>query len=384
MVSNWPEIPVADVCNIFLGGTPKRSDPTYWGGSIKWASARDVANCQTRYLTSTNETITQKGIEESAAMLLEENTIVITARGTVGALCMLGEPMSFNQTCYGLVGKQAISSQYLYYALKAAISQIRSISYGTVFDTITMKSFKNLMVPLPSPEQQRAIAHILGSLDDKIELNLRMNEVLEAMARAIFKSWFVDFDPVRARVEGRDLSLPNEIAALFPDSFQDSDLGKIPKGWKVSSLSEVITLIGGGTPKTKVQKYWGGNIPWFSVVDAPRDTDVFVIDTKKYISQLGVDNSSTNVLRKGTTIISARGTVGKCALVGRPIAMNQSCYGIQGKGGIGDYFVYFTIRRQVADLQRSGHGSVFNTITRDTFKTIRISFPPTNLTNSYE
>jgi type I restriction enzyme S subunit len=211
-----------------------------------------------------------------------------------------------------------------------------------------------------------------------------MNETLEAMARAIFKSWFVDFDPVRAKVEGRDPGLPNEIAALFHDRFQDSDVGEIPKGWEDSSLSEVVALIGGGTPKTKVQEYWGGDIPWFSVVDAPRETDVFVVDTEKHITQLGVDKSSTKVLRKGTTIISARGTVGKCALVGRPMAMNQSCYGIQGKGGTGDYFVYFTIRRQVADLQRSGHGSVFNTITRDTFKTIRIAFPPTNLTNSYE
>jgi type I restriction enzyme S subunit len=176
----------------------------------------------------------------------------------------------------------------------------------------------------------------------------------------------------------------DEIHRLFPDSFEDSELGEIPKGWKVLSLSKILSIIGGGTPKTKVKEYWGGDIPWFSVVDAPRETDIFVIDTEKHITQLGVDKSSTKVLRKGITIISARGTVGKCALVGRPMAMNQSCYGIQGKNGASDYFVYFTIRRQVTDLQRSGHGSVFNTITRDTFKTIRIAFPPTNLTTSYE
>ena len=145
-----------------------------------------------------------------------------------------------------------------------------------------------------------------------------------------------------------------------------------------------MNIIGGGTPKTRVKEYWGGDIPWFSVVDAPSETDIFVIDTEKHVTQLGVDKSSTKVLPKGTTIISARGTVGKCALVGRPMAMNQSCYGIQGKNGESDYFVYFTIRRQVSDLQRSGHGSVFNTITRDTFKTIRTACPPSNLTTSYE
>jgi type I restriction enzyme S subunit len=211
-----------------------------------------------------------------------------------------------------------------------------------------------------------------------------MNQTLEATARAIFKSWFVDFDPVHAKAEGRPTGLPDDIAALFPDSFEDSELGEIPRGWRVMPLSEVVNIIGGGTPKTKVKEYWGGDIPWFSVVDAPTETDVFVIDTEKHITELGVDKSSTKVLRKGTTIISARGTVGKCALVGRPMAMNQSCYGIQGKNGESDYFVYFTIRRQVSDLQRSGHGSVFNTITRDTFKTIRIACPPPHLTTSYE
>jgi type I restriction enzyme S subunit len=145
-----------------------------------------------------------------------------------------------------------------------------------------------------------------------------------------------------------------------------------------------LNIIGGGTPKTKVKEYWGGDIPWFSVVDAPSETDVFVIDTEKHVTQLGVERSSTKVLRKGTTIISARGTVGKCALLGRPMAMNQSCYGIQGKNGESDYFIYFVIKRQVSDLQRSGHGSVFNTITRDTFRTIRTILPPTKLTILFE
>lgn len=241
----WSKIPVADVCDIFLGGTPKRSEPNYWGGSIKWASAKDVSNCTTRYLTSTEDTITQKGLEESAAKVLEKYTVVITARGTVGAVCMLGEPMSFNQTCYGLVGKKNITQDYLYYALKNALSQIRSISYGTIFDTITMKSFQNLKISLPDITQQHAIAHLLGTLDDKIELNRKMNETLEAMARAIFKFWFVDFDPVHAKAQGRDTGLPKEIVDLFPDSFEDSDLGKIPKGWEVKSLNEIAAYLNG-------------------------------------------------------------------------------------------------------------------------------------------
>ncbi|MFZ5994791.1 MAG: restriction endonuclease subunit S [Thermodesulfobacteriota bacterium] len=239
---DWKMVPVSQICNIHIGGTPRREEPSYWGGSIKWASAKDVASCRSRYLRETEETITQKGLKESAAKLLDKDTIVITARGTVGAMCMLPDPMSFNQTCYGLIARPQVDPVYLYYALKAALKRILTLTYGTVFETITIKSFDKIEVPLPALKIQRAVAHILGSLDDKIELNRKTNETLEAMAIAIFKSWFVNFDPVRAKAEGRNPGLPKEIAALFPDEFEDSELGEIPGGWRVGKTDELFNI----------------------------------------------------------------------------------------------------------------------------------------------
>ena len=177
-------------------------------------------------------------------------------------------------------------------------------------------------VYLPDILEQRTIVEILGALDDKIKLNSRMNASLEEMARALFKSWFVDFDPVRAKAEGREPEgMDTATATLFPAVFNNDGL---PEGWDKIPFSGLIEIVGGGTPKTSISEYWNGAIPWFSVVDAPADTDIFVIDTEKKITQAGVDNSSTKVLPFGTTIISARGTVGKVALVGVPMAMNQS------------------------------------------------------------
>ena len=243
MADRWPRVPVSAVCDIRIGGTPRRAESSYWGGSVKWASAKDVASCTTRYLRATTDTITKKGLEASAAKLLGRDTIVITARGTVGALCMLAEPMSFNQTCYGLVARKEVVPDYLYYALKAVLSELHSLSYGTVFDTITTRSFDLLEIPLPCLEEQQAIACILGTLDDKIELNRRMNETLEGIAQAIFKSWFVDFDPVRTKAVGQQPpGLAPYIADLFPDELVDSELGEIPKGWEVGTLEDVIGI----------------------------------------------------------------------------------------------------------------------------------------------
>ncbi len=238
---------------------------------------------------------------------------------------------------------------------------------------------------LPSLPEQRAIASILGSLDDKIELNQRMNATLEEMARAIFHAWFVDFEPVRAKAEGRTpQSADDATAALFPDAFEVVEGREVPRGWDVSAFDTIIELIGGGTPRTTEPEYWGGEIPWFSVVDAPADSDVFVLKTEKTITQRGLAESSARILPVGTSIISARGTVGKCALVGTPMAMNQSCYGVRGKDDRGAYFTYFSLRLMVDDLRRMTHGAVFDTITRDTFKVAKMVIPPVELSKCFD
>ena len=281
---------------------------------------------------------------------------------------------------------QAVDFHYLRYWLNSPVmaAHIHGFRDGTVAERLNLPTIRILTVLLPSLPEQRAIAHILGTLDDKIELNRRMNETLEAMARALFKSWFVDFDPVRAKMEGRDTGLPQHLAELFPDRLVDSELGIIPEGWEVKSFAETVEIIGGGTPKTSMPNYWDGDIPWFSVVDAPTQSDVWVVDTAKKVTRMGIESSSTRILPVGTTIISARGTVGRIALVGSPMAMNQSCYGLRSKVSVQGLFDYFAIRELVAILQQRTHGSVFDTITRDTLARIRVVSPFLEVVGAFE
>lgn len=234
---------------------------------------------------------------------------------------------------------------------------------------------RTVKVPIPELSEQEKIVGVLSVLDDKIELNRQINANLEQIAGALFKRWFVDFE------------FPDENGRPYKSSggkMVESEQGEIPENWTRSPLSEITRISGGGTPKTSESDYWDGDIPWFSVVDVPRDADVFVIDTEKKITAAGIENSAAEVLSTGTTIVTARGTVGKIALIGVPMAINQSCYGLSGKIGNKGYYNYLTIKNLVALLKNSAHGSVFDTITRETFSLASTIVPPSVVVDAYE
>lgn len=351
--------------------------------------------------------------------------VIISTRGSqLGKVAFYGEhkwnqPLINAQLLILRVKDERLLPEYLYLLLNSADGkkQIEMLKSGSAQPQLPVRDLKKFIVNLPDIKTQEQILRLHNSLDKKIILNSLLNQTLEQMAQALFKSWFVDFDPVvdnaldagffeqdlafpdellrraearRAVREHSDFkSLPDTTRQLFPAAFEECAEpslglgGWVPQGWKPRPVSSLIDLIGGGTPKTSEDSYWGGDIPWFSVVDAPNDSDVFVIDTEKKVTELGVEKSSTKILRKGTTIISARGTVGKCAVVATPMAMNQSCYGIVSNNGVNDYFIYYLIRQSVSQLQQRSHGSVFSTITRDTFNSFSFSFSGEQIANEF-
>ena len=279
-----------------------------------------------------------------------------------------------------------VDGTYLFYALGLTEAQHQFHSYANGITRFGLRKadIGLVEIPLPTLPEQRDIAHILGTLDDKIELNRRMNQTLAAMARAIFQDWFVDFGPVRAKLEGLDPYLPPELWDLFPEDLVDSELGEIPEGWEVEVLDDIVEILSGGTPRTSVPGYWNGNIPWFTPKDAPDPSDIFVLSTERSITQAGIDNSSTKVLPAGTTVISARGTVGRLACLGVPMAMNQTCYGIRGARGYPDHFTYWNVKNSVNGLQTRTHGTVFDTITRETFQVAETVLVPTQVALAFE
>ncbi len=302
-------------------------------------------------------------------LLFARRSLVAEGAGKCSIVQHVSEPTVFESSIIrARPDAKVADSWYLYYMFSSPLGHhlLDTIRRQVAVAGITGRDLMKLSVPLPPLPVQRSIARILGALDDKIGLNRKINETLEQMARAIFKSWFVDFEPFRDK------------------GMVDSPLGRIPRGWKAGKLFDAVTLTGGGTPRTTEPGFWGGDIPWYSVEDAPTDSDVFVIETERRITAKGLSESSTRLLPKFTTIISARGTVGRCALTGLEMAMNQSCYGVNGADGRGGFFTYFAIRSAVAGLQQMTHGAVFDTITRDTFREIEVVVPPPEMTKQFD
>lgn len=190
-MEEWKEYKLTEIMDLIGGGTPKTSNPDYWDGDIPWISVKDF-NGERRYVGDTEKKITKLGLENSSTKILSKGDIIISARGTVGELAIIPSDMAFNQSCYGLRAKDFVDSCFLYYLLKQSVNILKHNTHGSVFDTITRETFENISVKLPPLPTQQKIAAILSSLDDKIELNNKINTNLEQQAQALFKNWFVD------------------------------------------------------------------------------------------------------------------------------------------------------------------------------------------------
>lgn len=281
-----------------------------------------------------------------------------------------------------LRARAGLDQRFLGYLIRsqAFTDYVLGVQTGTAVPHISANQIRAFQFAMPSLKVQEAASALLGALDDKIELNRRMAETLEVTARALFKSWFVDVDPVCAKAEGRPTGLPAALAALFPNHFGDH---RLPEGWEDAPLLSFFELVSGGTPKTSVANYWGGDIPWFSVVDAPA-SGPYVFTTERRLTVDGLANCAATLLPENATIITARGTVGKLALVGQPMAMNQSCYAAVALDGFGPFFTYFLIQSGLKVLRAQTHGSVFDTITKSTFAGVTAPKPPSQLATAYE
>ena len=241
---DWCDVSLGDVTDFLSGGTPSKDQTAYWNGSIPWVSAKDMKRF---HLRDTEDHITAEGLANGTKQVPAGSVLLLTRGMTLLnelPVCVTEQPMAFNQDVKALRPKPGIDHSFLPYLVlghkQRLLNLVDLAGHGT--GRLNSDELRNLDIQLPPLNEQKVIAHILGTLDDKIELNRRMNETLEAMARALFKSWFVDFDPVHAKMDGRDPYLEREVWGLFPDTLDDEDK---PVGWSSKPLDEIAEFLNG-------------------------------------------------------------------------------------------------------------------------------------------
>lgn len=335
------EYKLSELADIIGGGTPKTSRSDYWGGDIPWLSVVDFNN-DFRHVFTTEKTITEAGLNNSSTRILYPGEIIISARGTVGALAQVAKEMAFNQSCYGLRAKFGITcNDYLFYLLRHSIETIKKNTHGSVFDTITRDTFESISVILPDLKTQQKIASILASFDDKIELNTQINHNLEEQAKAIFKSWFIDFEPFR------------------DGEFVDSELGQIPAGWQVGTLKDMLEVRYGKEHK----KLADGAIPVYGSGGLMR-----------HVEKALYNGESVLIPRKGTLNNVMRVT-------GEFWTVDTMFYSVPRKTGAAKYLYHILSK---LDLTSMNSGSAVPSMTTDILNAIKIILPPDKVLKDFD
>ncbi|WP_084075513.1 restriction endonuclease subunit S [Demequina sp. NBRC 110052] len=270
---------------------------------------------------------------------------------------------------------ETVDCRFFAYQLQTAGTRawLLQHSTGTTMASLNQKTVARIPVVVPPIDEQRRIAHILGTLDDKIELNRRMNETLEEMARALFKSWFVDFDPVRAKAEGRDPGLPKHLADLFPDRLVDSELGKTPEGWPVVEIGELAGVVGGSTPSTKVEEFWtDGTVPFATPKDLSRLTSPVLQSTERYITNAGLTQIGSGALPVGTVLMSSRAPIGYLAVTDTHVAINQGFIAMFPATDVSNIFLLLWAQHAQPEIVARANGSTFLEISKSSFRGIKV------------
>ncbi|HHE8746097.1 TPA: restriction endonuclease subunit S [Haemophilus influenzae] len=408
---NWHKYSLEEIClKVTSGGTPSRKNPKlYENGDINWVKTKELNN---GYIWESEEKITEEAVRKSSAKLLPVNTILLAMYGaTVGELGVLGKEMACNQACCALIiDPKKADYRFIFYLLRLYKKEIQSLATGAAQQNLSAKTIKEFCFYIPSLEKQTEIADILSELDKKIELNTQINQTLEQIAQALFKSWFVDFDPVRAKVQALSdgLSLeqaelaamqaisgktPEELTALsqtqpdryaelaetakaFPCEMVEVDGGEVPKGWEMKALSDLGQIICGKTPSKSNKEFFGDDVPFIKIPDM--HNQVFITQTTDNLSVVGANYQSKKYIPAKSICVSCIATVGLVSMTSKPSHTNQQINSIIPDDEQSCEFLYLSLKqpsmtKYLKDLASGGTATL--NLNTSTFSKIEIITP---------
>lgn len=284
---------LSEIMDMIVGGTPKTSKPEYWNGDIPWLTVKDFNN-DYRYVYHTEKSITQLGLNNSSTKILNRGDVIISARGTVGKIATIPYPMAFNQSCYGLKAKKNIVSEdFLYYLIKHSIFLLKKNTHGSVFDTITCETFKNIDVEIPSIDVQNKISSVLSAIDDKIELNSKINNNLEQLVMAMYTEMFENTSNSKRQT-------------CRADEYFDISIGK--------------------TPPRKEPEWFSHNtsdVTWVSISDMG-SCGLYISSSSEQLTPEAVEKYNVKIVPDNTVLLSFKLTVGRIAITDGEMTTNEA------------------------------------------------------------
>ena len=360
----WKEVKIGDLGQIITGKTPKTAIRENWGGKIPFLSPSDDMSNKTSPVTA--RTLTELGVAEVAKCLIPANSICVSCIGSdLGKVVKTDRELVTNQQINTIVPHSNIDSDFVYYLMCIVGKELNYISKtSTAVPIINKSTFSDWDIVIPrEKEDQRRIASILSSLDRKIELNNKINADLEEMAQAIFKNWFVDFEPFK---DGK---------------FVDSELGMIPEGWKVGTLGDFCKCLLGGTPSRSKEEYWNGDVNW---INSGEINKFRILEASEKITELGLSKSATKLLPKKTTVLAITGaTLGQVSLLEIDTCANQSVIGVLENAEVPYEYIYPFIKDRIEMLIQHQTGGAQQHINKDNVESLIFLLPAKNVLENY-
>ena len=327
--------------------------------------------------------------DELTFRFVQTDDVLLSHNATTGRVAVVpqhkGRLLVGTSLTYFRLNPQKLLPRYLavYLAGVDFQNQLVAVMSHSTRNQVPVTAQRKRHVVVPPLAEQKAIASVLGALDDKIELNRRMNATLESMARALFQSWFVDFDPVRAKLDGRQpAGMDAMTAALFPDKFQDSVFGHIPHGWTIGTITDCCDRIhSGGTPRRDEPEYWDhGTIPWLTSGEVRQP---MVTATENFISELGLRESSAKWLPANSTVVALYGaTAGQVSFLGTTATTNQAICSLIPKPGF-EFFNYFAMRGATAEMESKAVGSAQQNISNGIIEETVVILPLSEILSQF-
>jgi type I restriction enzyme S subunit len=364
-------------------------------GEGEYAFIRAADMNSGRVLFESAQRINDKAVARIRKGIGQGGDVLFSHKGTVGklALASLDSPpfvCSPQTTFWRTLDQGRLDRRYLYCFMRSRAFTEQWMARSNETDMaayVSLTAQRQLNVAVPAIEEQRAIAGVLGALDDKIEQNRWAARSLERLAREIFRAWFVDFEPVKAKAEGATAfpSMPQHVFDALPTHFVDSDIGPVPEGWEAKAIGDVVTAKGGGTPSTKNPEYWdGGEHCWATPKDMSRLSHPVLLDTERRITDTGVNSISSGILPVGTVLMSSRAPVGYLAIAGVPTAINQGFIAMVCDGPLPPAYVLNWALTSMDAIKAHASGTTFPEISKKNFRPLPVVVPTSNVIGAYQ